>query len=264
MLLSFTPVIFGNYVSASTNAANFLPNLLAPVDTQNEITLSENTANYIVSLLKSRYPATIDRRNSSCTDVDFNNTLTALQNYGTSVIYSKGHRGAYTTPTGYVHYGLAMNNNGTVYDYQIFNRLTKQNVAVAFIWHCETGLIPSLTYEQGVGYCGLPIAFTNTPGISQNGTSGSKVYLGWTNNVPPFFYQPGGSPQYEYTIRTPPNTVYNFANVAALFWMYMDQGCSAYQALINLSNTIYGKTYASSEIAGWLVIYGNVNLGLPP
>jgi hypothetical protein len=61
MALSSVPVIFGNYASATTCAANFLPNYYVPyagsviLDTANEAALSESVANYIVSVLSSNY-----------------------------------------------------------------------------------------------------------------------------------------------------------------------------------------------------------------
>jgi len=61
LMLSTTPLVFGNYASAATGAANFLPNYAYPgpgtVDTANELSLSLTTAQYITSLLAGKYPS---------------------------------------------------------------------------------------------------------------------------------------------------------------------------------------------------------------
>ena len=100
--LSSAPMIFGNYASATTCAANFLPNYyieyvndngtLVPLDTPREVDLSERTANYI-SLELNRYYWLYDVRNSVCTANNFDYCVYDLQNYDNAVIYSKGHLG---------------------------------------------------------------------------------------------------------------------------------------------------------------------------
>jgi hypothetical protein len=55
MACSSVPLIFGNYTSAATGAANFLPNyFVTGLDTANEDALSLNIAQYITNLLSSR------------------------------------------------------------------------------------------------------------------------------------------------------------------------------------------------------------------
>jgi hypothetical protein len=101
LMLSSAPLIFGNYVSADTCAANFLPNYYypaiyvpgvgyVPLDTPAEVTLSENVSDYIVSVLNSKYPI-YNPHNESCTANDFYNFIGWLQDYDKAVIYSKGH-----------------------------------------------------------------------------------------------------------------------------------------------------------------------------
>lgn len=268
MVLSTTPLIFGSYASASTCAANFLPNYYVaytpegiPLDTPEEVTLSGSVADYITSVL-DRYPY-YDCRGLACTNSTFKSDITSLQSYDNAVIYTKGHRNAYTSSTGYKHYGLIMNNSATVWDYEIYPLTSLKNVNT-FIWHCQTSIIPSSTYEPGVGYCGLPIAFTHNTGIGSTkwGSSGSQVYLGWTDAVPQYNYPlTAGSPQYTWNI----NYNYNYAQIAAMYYYYVDQGDSTIDALNNLSATIWGSTYtySSSLLHYWLVYYGNGNLGLP-
>ncbi len=90
--------------------------------------------------------------------------------------------------------------------------------------------------------------------------SGNQVFLGWSDNTPdPPYPLDGGSPQYEWAI----NANYNYANVAGTFWYYMCNGYSTAQALINLSYIIYGTSFEYTDLAMWLVVWGNVYLGLP-
>ena len=270
LALSSAPAIFGNYASAQnsgTCAANFLPNYYVPyapggvvLDTANETALSESTANYIKSVLNSKYPI-FDYRNSTCTDSNFRSIVNALQNYEKAVIYSKGHRNAYSSG-GYTHYGLIMNNGGTAWDYEIYPRTSSKNTN-SFIWHCQTGIQPSSNYESGVGYCGLPIAFQHDALPKWGSTSaGNQVYLGWTDQVPGSGYPlSAGSPQYEWKI----NSNYNYANVAATYYYYVGQGYSTIYTMNELSSMIYGYSYSygSSPLYYWLVYYGNGGVGLP-
>jgi hypothetical protein len=270
MVLSTTPLIFGSYASASTCAANFLPNYYVPytpdgipLDTATEVTLSGSVADYITSVLNSKYPI-FDRRNLDCTDTYFESILSSLQSYDNAVIYTKGHRNAYSS-NGYTHYGLIMNNGATVWDYEIYPLTSSKNVNT-FVWHCQTAIIPAFGYESGVGYCGLPIAFTHNTGISSTkwGSSGSQVYLGWTDAVPQYPYPlTAGSPQYTWSI----NNNYNYAQVAAMYYYYVGQGYSTIGALNELCKTIYGTAYpyasTSCQLHYWLVYYGNGDLGLP-
>jgi hypothetical protein len=93
------------------------------------------------------------------------------------------------------------------------------------------------------------------------GTSGSQVFLGWNNQVPPPPYpeQRGGSPQYEYAIVNS----YNYAFVAGAFWYYMSLGYNVVGALNSISSLIYTCNFSQSPLYGWLVVWGNQNLYLP-
>ena len=263
LLFSMTPLIFRNYASAypGTCAANFLPNyFVAGLDTSNEIWLSEQTANYIVSVLNSKYPI-FDYRNSACTDSNFKTILTSLQSYDKAVIYSKGHRDA-TYFGGYSHYGLAMNNaatGGTVWDYDIYTRTSSKNTHT-FIWHCETAIPLTNPSNDTYGCRQLQRAFTHNYNIPLWGTSGSQVYLGWTNNVPQYNYPlTAGSPQYEWNI----NYNYNYAQVASVYYYYMGQNYATSAALISMSNMIYGTSFQNTDLGNWLEVYGNMNAKLP-
>lgn len=246
-LLAFSTMqlISGNFASASTCAANFLPTYyVAGTDTPNEITLSHSVANYIVSVLNSKYPI-YDYRDSACTGNNYKTILSALQNYDNAVIYSKGHRNAKTCDYGNTHYGLIMNDSTTVWDYDIYPRTSSKNVH-SFIWHCQTAIMPTGTNPDACGYRGLPIAFTHNLNIPRWGSTGSQVYLGWTDSVPPYPYpQPlGGLPQYEWTI----NANYNYAQVAALYYYYMGQNYQTSAALIAMANTIYGTSFQNTYL----------------
>jgi hypothetical protein len=152
-----------------------------------------------------------------------------------------------------------MNNGVTVWDYEIYNRTSSKNVHT-FIWACDSGIMPSSgPNPDSYGCRGLPAAFTHNINISMGGSLGSQVYLGWTNNVPPNNPAPGGAPQYEWMI----NYYYNYAQVAALYYYYVGQGYSTSATLNAISNIIYGTSYQNSPLANWLVLYGNMNLGLP-
>ena len=260
-MFSSTPLIFGNYATAAPFGAVFLPNYYVAnvtlpggvnvtLDTPNELNLSENVTNYIMSVLNSKF-YTQDFRNTVCTDSTFKNVIAIQQAMAFAVIYSKGHRDAMSAG-GYTNYGLVMNNGVTVWDTEIYARTSSKNIH-SFIWYCETGIIPS----PNNGTNGLPIAFTHNPRIPLRGTSGNQVYLGWTNAVPKGHPLPGGSPQYEMPI----NTDYNYAQVACLYYYYLDQGCSTAVALNQVAATIYGSTYIypTSPLFGWLLYYGNGN-----
>jgi len=200
--------------------------------------------------------------NETCTDSDFKTILSYLQGYDNAVIYSKGHRDAKIT-NGYSHYGLIMNNNFTVWDYEIFDRTSSKNVHT-FIWHCETGIQPSPYYNPtNNNNRGLPVAFTHkvTIGAALGGTSGNQVYLGWTNNSPSYNPLPGGSPQYTWNI----NVDYLYAQIACLYYWHMGQNSSTMYALDELCKTIYGTNGFTDtfDLCGWLVAYGNIYLELP-
>jgi len=272
--LSLIPLLSGSNIASAypgTCAANFLPNFYVPyafgvpLDTPEEVALSESVADYIRSVLNSEYPI-FDYRNSSCTASAFKSILTALQSYDTAVIYSKGHLAWDYCEYDYEHHGLSMYdaNTSQVWDYDIYPRTSSKNVH-SFIWHCKTGLIPPTGPNPDTcGIRGLPIAFTSNTGIGtlKWGSSGSQVYLGWTDEVPGGDYPlSGGSPQYTWEI----DVNYNYAMVAALYYYYVGQGYSTIYALDQLSETIYGSgyDYDSGPLYYWLLYYGNGNIGLP-
>jgi hypothetical protein len=99
------------------------------------------------------------------------------------------------------------------------------------------------------------------------GTTGSQVYLGWNNSVPgvPYPQQAGGSPQFEYEI----DAEDDYSNVAAAFWYYMslyDNNNIPYSVADSLDlmcNGIYLTDFSNTDLDGWLIVYGNSNLGLP-
>ncbi|MDR2203021.1 MAG: hypothetical protein LBE76_01700 [Nitrososphaerota archaeon] len=69
-----------------------------------------------------------------------------------------------------------------------------------------------------------------------------------------------GSPQYEWGI----NPHYNYFQVAIEHYKYVGQGFSTTYALNKMADTIYGTEMAQSRLNGWLLVYGNTNVGLPP
>jgi len=273
--LSATPLTFRNFASAypGTCAANFLPtNFQILVDTANEYTLSHSVADYIVSVLNSKYPI-FDYRDSSCTGNNFKTILSALQDYDTAVIYSKGHRDAKTCDYSNAHYGLIMNDSTTVWDYDIYPRTSSKNVHT-FIWHCQTAIKPSGTNPDTCGYRGLPVAFTHNVNIASWSDSGSQVYLGWNDKQGLLAYNftsqqyytvtlgggtTVGSPQYEWGI----NPTYNYANVAGTYYYRMGQGDSTADALMFMSEVIYDDDFENTDLANWLVVWGNMYIELP-
>jgi hypothetical protein len=237
-----------------------------PLDTPNEDALSRSTANYIKGVLDSKYATVYDRRDSFCKANDFKTVLGWLQSYDKAVVYSKGHLAWKKCGYGYEHHGVCMNDGSTaqVWDYDVYQINSAKNVH-SFLWHCKTALIPNTgPNPDACGKRGLPVAFTDsTTSIPLRGSSGSQVYLGWTDKVPQYNYPLtiGGSPQYEWNI----NYSYNYAQVAALYYYYVGQGYSTSYALNELSKTIWGPStsYSSSQLYDWLDYYGNGNLGLP-
>jgi len=278
-LLAFSSMslIFGNYASAypGTCAANFLPtNFVEGVDTSWELWLSQETADYIAGVLNSKYPI-YDIRDTACTANNFKTYINAQQSWDTAVIYSKGHLAWKNCPHGYGQMGLAMYNGTTiVLDTEIYDKTSSKNVH-SFIWHCRTGLLVSDGHTACL-HRGLPVAFTHNDDIPWWGTSGSQVYLGWYNKTDLQVYNfttgqyhyiqilPGdpmvGSPQYEWGI----NPNYNYANVAATYYYRMKQGDSTAAALVQMSSIVYGHTnFENTELADWLVVYGNMYTKLP-
>jgi len=274
MALSMMPLIFGNYAAASTGAAHFLPNNFqatanpgtGPVtlDTLNEVALSEAIGDYItLTFIYRNYDSVTDRRNSYCTPAAFKSDIGALSNYDKGVIYSKGHRTAYNHTCGNVHRGLIMHYNGTfVSDYEI-GSLTSSKIKHAFIWHCETSVMPTSPNPDNCGYRGMPKAVTCNPNIAWWGTSGTQVYLGWSNAVPSGSPLPAGSPQYEWALIQASSANYNYGDVAILYYGYTGWGYSTANALIQLSYVLYSKSFESTTLANWLEVYGNMHVGLP-
>ena len=279
MLLSFTPIIFGNYATASTGAANFLPSVTYTwpngFDTTYESQLSLSVAQDITSYLASKYPTSyFSAYGNQANLANYRSTVSYLQNYDKAVIYSKGHRGGLN---GNLSVALITNETSTTknfFDNDIYTRTSSKNV-VTFIWHCQTadyypqGANPSNPY-------GMPYAFTNNPSMTKYGTTGSQVYLGWTNKASLQIYnftskqyhyitnpQGGsavGSPQYEWGI-TP---YYDYSHIAKHFGLLMSQGKSVQGALNILSDRIYGQSdFINSDLYGWLIYYGNKYTTLP-
>ncbi|MDR0318609.1 MAG: hypothetical protein LBI09_01075 [Nitrososphaerota archaeon] len=115
------PLFFGNYASASTGVANFLPNIFyGPsqngFDTANEQTLSLNIAKAITSELasyNSPYGCYYSYE-STCTVSSYYSILNTLKTYNDKeVVFSKGHRGLpywNATPPNTVHRALIAND----------------------------------------------------------------------------------------------------------------------------------------------------------
>jgi hypothetical protein len=114
------------------------------------------------------------------------------------------------------HYGAAF------YDMDIGPRTSYDKNRVTFIWHCETANY----YNYGgpntdaLGRAvGMPYAFTHNHYLSQYGTTGHQVFLGWVNKAN-YVFPNGtvlpvvGSPQYEWQA----NPGFNYAEVAKNFW----------------------------------------------
>ena len=289
--LSNMPLISGNFVSAyHVGAANFLPNVAyyppAGFDTAYELSLSIATAQYITSELSKWYNPwpnhCYDYYESDCTVNNYKLILNALDLYDDEVvIFSKGHR-TIQKVNGENHYGLIAWNGQYLLDYNIHTYTSSKNV-VTFIWHCQTaqhyngnGQVP--LDNNNVPY-GLPYCFTHNANMQKYGFSGTQVYLGWEDNSRNYTIywtngtishtglgQPApynttyiGSPQYEWLI----NPDYKYAQVAGNYWYYMQQGCTTNQALNKLSNDIYGTRFDDTELKNWLIVYGNMNVGLP-
>jgi len=275
LVLSTPQLISGNIASASVGAANFLPNCYIPPpdgpDTQNELTLSLAVAQYVTTTLanyNSPYGCYYSYEDS-CTVSSYCSILSTLKNYyDEAIVFSKGHRGMPHYPnTNHLslldHYGIGFPDDaGLSNNTDIYYRTSSENV-FTFIWHCQTAL--KYTYgtvpQDGIGYYGMPYCWTHNQYLGYYGNSGTQVFLGWNDNVPPPDYpeQRGGSPQYEYAI----NANYNYANVAGTFWYYMCNGTTTIQALNNLCYIIYGTAFGNTPLNNWLIVWGNKNLGLP-
>jgi hypothetical protein len=284
MLLSSTPIIFGNYASAATGAANFLPNAFynnpaqGGFDTVPETQRSQNAANYITSLLKSRYGNSncFEKIGGSATKGDYQSTLNLLRtNYDNAVVFSKGHRTVHSNHPGLIPSHNQQGSFGPTWyllDYEIYPFTSTKNT-VTFIWHCQTaynytgnGVTPTL----GGDYFGLPYCFTHNPSMGRYGTSGSQVYLGWEDKanfvikwpngtVEPHPYGRAGSPNYEWRI----DASNDYGRVAEIYWYYMSIGYTTKNALDQVSWATHYVAFDNSNLKNWLVVWGNGNLQLP-
>jgi len=270
MLLSFTPIIFGNYATASTGAANFLPNKSyyppAGFDTVNEEQLSLSTAQYITTKLASKYPSSyFSAYGATCTLSNYQTVTSYLtNNYDYAVIYSKGHRGM----TG-SHISLLDNVASSFHDFDIGARTDYSTNRFTFIWHCQTAMYYNnngASNIDGMGRAiGMPYAFTHNSYLYQFDTTGHQVYLGWVDK--PNYMLPNGtimtigSPQYEWQ----PVAGFTYSDVAKQFWNNMGQNLTTKDSLDAMSRAIYGNNvpFTSSYLNGWLIVYGNWNLKLP-
>jgi len=268
-LLSTLSILSANFASATVGAANFLPNnYQSDVDSHHELALSQNVSEYITTQLQIKYPSsTFCSYGESCTVGAYTSILSTLQNfYDHAVVFSKGHRGYQyydENPRNVNHISLLDNDTQHVYDNtHIYYSTSAENV-FTFIWHCETAL--NYTYgtipQDSYGPYGQPYCWTHNQYMTQYGTYGNQVFLGWNNNVPGGDYPAiGGSPQYDYPI----DANYNYANVAGSFWYYTCNGSqTAIQALNTLCDIFYDDYFDYTELRDWLIIWGNENLDLP-
>jgi hypothetical protein len=257
-LISVTPSV--PVASASIASANFLPNNRSCLDTINELTLSLNVAQYVSSVLDNCFYYYGD----ACTVSAYCSLLSLLKNnYDEVTVFSKGHRGVpylSSTPANSDHRSLLDHYGDDLIDSaHIYPRTSSGNV-VTFIWHCETALkYPSS--NDTYGWYGMPYCWTHDNTMEQYNDTGSQVFLGWTNEVPGGDYPlPGGSPQYEFEI-VPDTHIY--AHVAYYFWYYMTNGDTVEEALDNLCDDIYNDNFEDTDLNGWLVAWGNIDLELP-
>lgn len=270
--LSSIPLLSAaNSVSAVTGAVFCPNNYQAGTDTANEISLSRTICTYIKNTLDARLSGGCSGWfDAGCSAAIYRYVLANLQYTDQAIVFSKGHRGMpYLTanPPSSNHYSLLDYNGYDVKDNTDIYDRTGSNYVVTFIWHCETalhypggGTIPQDTY----GYYGMPYCWTHNANMPMyTGTTGSQVYLGWTNSVPgdPYPEQDGGSPQFEYEI----DAEDDYSNVAGAFWYYMcdDDDNSVLESLDLLCDDIYGQDFADTDLNGWLIVYGNKNLELP-
>lgn len=195
ILLSATPLVFGNYASASTGAANFLPNVFYDptqngFDTNNELQRSQNAANYISSLLVSRYGSgyVTTGISNTATKLNYQARLSNLQNYDNIVFFSKGHRTVVNNTTGIIPYHTVPypDANSYLLGPEIYSRTSSKNV-VTFMWHCQT----AMNYPGN----GLPYSFTHDNGMGYYGGTGSQVYLGWNDKYNFYIQWPNGTVQ---------------------------------------------------------------------
>jgi hypothetical protein len=272
MLLSSTHLFFGNFTTASTGAGNFLPNVTYSgyFDTDNEVQRSQTATYFITSLLTSRYGYCVTGINSTAAKLNYQATLSNLQNYNNIVFFSKGHRTVINDTLGIIPYHdttvSPLPSNAYLLGPEIYNITSTKNV-VTFIWHCQT----AIKYPGS----GLPYSFTHNNGMGYYGGTGSQVYLGWTDKDDFYITWPNGtvtpspssnstgiqvgSPQYEWKM-TPTN---DFGRIAELYWYYMYSGYSSIAALDQATQAIYVVDFSDSYINGWLVVWGNKNLTLP-
>ena len=253
-------LVSANIVSAYVGSAVFCPNNYVPdYDTEYELWLAEAECTYIRGLLANRYAIGCDYAfNDDCTVNVYCTVLSNLNNSGIIdeiVIFSKGHRGVpyYNwTPTSYNHYSLIDHDGYNLIDYAHIHPRTSAKNTFTFLWHCET----ALKYPSGIyayGWYGMPYCWTHNNGLNAYDDTGNQVFLGSTNQSP-------GSPQFETEII--PDT-YNYGNVAGSFWYFMNAGDTVGEALNDVCDMIYDEDFDQTDLHGWLLVLGNMNLGLP-
>ena len=171
-LLFFSTMQFlsGNFASATTGAANFLPNNFQQlVDTENEVQLSLSVAQYVTTAIADYNTphGCYYSYDDDCTVSQYTSILSTLQTYfDQSIVFSKGHRNAQSDP---LHIGLIDNDGHTLWDNWIFDQysdelypLTSTENTFTFIWHCQT----SMWYPDGAvmdengDYHGMPYCWT--------------------------------------------------------------------------------------------------------
>jgi hypothetical protein len=274
--LSAIQLISPNFASATATGAVFCPNYYyGGIDTANEISLSRTICTYIKNTLDARLSGGCSGWfDAGCSIGTYRTVLANLRYTDQAIVFTKGHRGMpyfSSNPPNTNHYSLLDYNGYDLKDHNdIYDRTGSHN-AVSFIWHCETslhyagdGTIPQDAY----GCYGMPYCWTHNANMPMyTGTTGSQVYLGWNNSVPgvPYPQQAGGSPQFEYEI----DAEDDYSNVAAAFWYYMslyDNNNIPYSVADSLDlmcNGIYLTDFSNTDLDGWLIVYGNSNLGLP-
>ncbi|MDR2720279.1 MAG: hypothetical protein LBC03_05710 [Nitrososphaerota archaeon] len=271
--LSSSSLTYGNFASASTGAANFLPNYYykgsGTFDTANEISLSLSTAKYITTQLSTKYPSSyFAAYETNCNLANYQSVTSYLQNYDNAVVFSKGHRDVSSG-----HYALLDHYAVDFWDSDIYGRTSSKN-KVTFIWHCETAYPYNYNgnnMDANNKAVGMPFAWTHNNqmikyGAGSTSSYGNQVYLGWDMFYGLPLYNGTtlamvASPQYEW------KASYNndYADVAMYFWSYMRQGYSVSDSLNKVSYLCYSNImpFDYCPLKGWLVYYGNGAIGLP-
>lgn len=276
LILSLLAVSVPSMGIQTVNAANyasgvFCPNNWSPQpppegagDTATELLLSQQSCQYIHNYLDAHYDGycyfywgdTVPPNPPSNPIVyssTYYNTLVALeQNNNKVTIFSKGH----CVPWGNgVHYKLLCTDNpDAATDNSIFLATNQAKCRFDFIWHCGTARSYPVAppYRDAYGYIGMPLAFTHNVAMTQYGSSGPCVYLGWN----------WASPQFENCI--PQNTNWQWAQFAVGIFYYMHyNGWSLRYTLDTMANWIYGSyDFLSSPLNNQLIVWGNMSMTL--